>query len=54
MLVQGPGEHGQWSHQDIPSPAKKGDGRAQFEVHENILHLGQGISSMNARGECDC
>jgi len=51
--VQGGGEHGERSHQDMPGPVLEGDGRMQFEVHESILRPAQGISSRNVRGECD-
>ena len=51
--VQGGDEHGKRSHQDMPGPVVEGDGRMQFEVHESILRPAQGISSRNARGECD-
>jgi len=51
--VQGGDEHGERSHQDMPGPVLEGDGRMQFEVHESILRPAQGISSRNARGECD-
>ena len=51
--VQGGGEHGERSHQDMPGSVLEGDGRVQFEVHERTLSPAQGISSRNARGECD-
>lgn len=51
--VQGSGQHGQGRHQDMPGPVLESNGWVQFEVHENILSPGQGISSRNARGESD-